>query len=268
MLSRLNRVVETVNSSLATYNMDVAARALYEFLWSEYCDWYIELAKPRLRGSDEEKRQVRSILYHVLEATLRLLHPIMPFITEEIWQALPHEGESIMLAPYPEVDSSMLDDEAEAQMNAVMDSTRTARDLKSSKNIPIRQSTVMAFQPYPGKELTEHEKTLIERLSGAVIELTDVPRDLESHIAGTVPNFGTFFMSVPKLSDDERKAELARIDNELKSIEKDLSRSQGKLANEGFVSKAPAAIIEKEKRIVAELSEKKQKLEDRKKSLA
>ncbi|MEN6356883.1 MAG: valine--tRNA ligase, partial [Armatimonadota bacterium] len=106
IISRLNRVIETVNSSLATYNMDVAARAIYEFLWSEYCDWYIELAKPRLRGSDEEKSQVQSVLYYVLEATLRLLHPIMPFITEEIWQALPHEGESIMFAPYPEVDVS------------------------------------------------------------------------------------------------------------------------------------------------------------------
>ncbi|MCE5321856.1 valine--tRNA ligase [bacterium] len=268
ILSRLNRVIETVNSSLVTYNMDVAARAIYEFLWSEYCDWYIELAKPRLRDSDDQKRQVQSVLYYVLESTLRLLHPIMPFITEQIWQALPHEGESIMLAPYPEADSSMFDGEAEAQMNAVMDGTRTARELKASKNIPIRQSTVMAFQPSSGRELTEHEKTLIESLSGAVIELTDVPCDLESHIAGTVPNFGTFFMSVPKLSDEECKAELARIDNELKSIEKDLSRSQGKLSNEGFVSKAPAAIIEKEKRIIAELSEKKQKLEDRKRSLS
>jgi valyl-tRNA synthetase len=268
ILSCLNHLIDTVNSSLATYNMDVAARALYEFLWSEYCDWYIELAKPRLRGSDEEKKQVQSVLYHVLDTTLKLMHPIMPFITEEIWQALPHAGESIMTASFPEADPNLFDEQSELEMQAVMDGTRTVRDLKASRNIPLRKQTNVAFQAFARKMLEQREVKLIEHLSGTTVSFTDAPLDLENHVAGTIPDLGTFFMPVPKLSEAEREAELCKIDSELKSIEKDLSRSQGKLANESFTSKAPPQIIEKEKRIVAELSEKKQKLEERRKSLS
>ncbi|MCE5314424.1 MAG: valine--tRNA ligase [Armatimonadota bacterium] len=269
ILTRLNRLIETVNSSLATYNMDVAARAIYEFLWSEYCDWYIELAKLRLRGSDEDKAQAQSVLYHVLETTLRLMHPIMPFITEEIWQALPHEGESIMLAPYPEADSSLFDDDAESRMNAVMDAVRAIRNLRAELGVgpgkPI-SLTVVARGDMRG---------LIEAGQGALAFLAKVEslrfvesiseEDKSKYISAHLPDLD-IFVEAAGLIDVEK--ELARIDSELKSIEKELVRSQGKLSNESFISKAPEAIIEKEKRIVAELTEKKQKLDERKKSLA
>ena len=267
ILSRLNRVIETVNSSFEIYNMDVASRSLYEFLWSEYCDWYIERAKPRLRGTDEEKAVVQSILYRVLETTLRLLHPIMPFITEEIWQALPHDGDSIVVASFPIADPSMFDDDAESKMGVLMEGARVQRELKASKNIPLRQTTTIFFQAYARQALSLQEKTFLEQSAGTNIEITDAPLDLESHVAGTVSLFGTFYMPAPKLSEAESEAERTRIEADLEAISKDLAHSEGKLANQQFVSKAPAEIIDKERRKVAELTERKGKLLDRKQAL-
>ncbi|MDH7602543.1 MAG: valine--tRNA ligase [Armatimonadota bacterium] len=260
ILSRLTGTIRTVNAALSSYDMDDAARALYEFIWSEFCDWYVEFAKPRLRGEAEQKRTVQTVLYHVLETTLRLLHPIMPFITEEIWQALPHEGESIMVAPFPAPDDSLVDESAERIMGLVMEGVRAQRDLKASAGIPLRKSIDIMYQPVLPDLRTYQVQTLLERGAGTALSYIDTPPpDSASCLVQTVPDVGVFYLRVPEV---DREKERARITAELESVKRDLARSQAKLANEQFLSRAPAHVVEKERRIAAELAEKAAKLEE------
>lgn len=269
ILSRLNRVIQAVNDGFGTYNMDDAARSLYEFIWSEYCDWYVELAKPRLQSDDKERAHVQAILWQVLDTTLRLLHPIMPFITEEIWQALPHDGESIMIAKFPEFDPSLIDEDAEVQMQRLIEGARIQRELKAQEQIPFRQRAAMLFVT-EGGGLSAYEKSFLEKTAGTSITVTsEAPEDIRNYRVGPSPLLGgTFYMEVPKMERAEIEAELKKIDAELESIDKDLARSRGKLANEQFVSRAPAEVVEKERRIVAELEEKKRRLEERRLALS
>lgn len=269
ILSRLNRVIDEVNKGFASYDMDDSARALYEFLWNEYCDWYIELAKPRLRGSEQERARVQAILAYVLETTMRLLHPIMPFITEEIWHALPHDGDSIMIAPFPKTDESLLDDEAEAGMNAVMDAVRAVRNLRAELNIsPAKQVdlTVVAEEGVRGRvERNAESLKFLAKVENLAFADTIADEDKGKYMSAHLPGLD-LYVAVAGLIDVDK--ELVRIDSELKSIDKDLSRSKGKLTNEQFMSKAPAEIVEKERRIVAELEEKNAKLEERRAALS
>ena len=266
ILSRLNRLVATVNSSLEGYNMDVAARSLYEFLWSEFCDWYIELAKPRLRS--EDKSDAQTVLATVLETTLRLLHPIMPFITEEIWQALPREGESIMVAPFPSVDAARIDDQAETEMTLVMDAIRSARNLRAELGVPpSKKISVVAVAADESRARIERNAESIKSLARlAELSFADsiAEDDKGKYVAAHLPGLD-LYAEIAGLVDVE--AELARIDAELLSLDKDLAPHEAKLSSEQFTSKAPAAIVEKERRIVAELSEKKQKLVERRQSM-
>ncbi len=268
ILSRLNRMIETVNTGFTNYDIDDAANGLYEFIWSEFCDWYIELAKPRLRAGGEAKAQVQAMLVHVLDTALRLLHPIMPFLTEEIWQALPHDGDSIMVSSFPEPNASLIDDAAEREMETVMDIVRSARNLRAELGAaPSKVVDVLVVATGDSKASVERNAESIKSLArignlthaDSVAE-SDKSKYLTSHLSGI-----DLYIEVAGLIDVEK--ELGRIDSELQSIAKDLARSEGKLSNEQFVSKAPAAIIEKERGIVAELSEKRAKLIDRKQAL-
>ncbi|MBI2842895.1 MAG: valine--tRNA ligase [Armatimonadetes bacterium] len=271
ILSRLNRVIRTVNNGFENYDMDDAARSLYEFLWSEFADWYVELAKPRLRT--EERAHVQYMLWRVLEASMRLLHPIMPFITEEIWQALPHEGESIMVAPFPEADESLIDEEAEREMEFRTETTRRVRELKTYTGVPLRQSKRIYLAPQPESIFEDYSRRLMQdksfmpATSGTHVEQVipgaKPPTDMEvvvTQTAGATP----VYMEAPAM---DREKELSKIDSELASIEKDFARSLGKLSNEQFISKAPAEVVEKERRIAAELEGKKREREERKKAL-
>lgn len=269
ILSRLNRTIEIVNKGFTNYDIDDAANTLYEFVWSEFCDWYIELAKPRLRAEGEVRAQVQAVLSYVLETALRLLHPIMPFITEEIWQALPHEGESIMMAAFPEADTALINESAEEDMSAVMDAVRAARNLRAELGAPpSKKVDVIAVASGEAKSRIERNMESIKSLArlGNLTFAESIPESekgnyLAAHLSGL-----DLYIEVAGLIDVEK--ELARINAELESIIKDLAPHVGKLSNEQFVSKAPAEIIDKERRIVAELTEKKQKLEERKQALA
>jgi len=265
ILSRLNRVIQAVNDGLASYDMDDAARSLYDFLWSEFADWYVELAKPRLRT--EERGQVQYILWHVLETSMRLLHPIMPFITEEIWQALPHVGESIMIAPYPEPARPLMDDRAEADMETVMDTVRSIRNLRAQvgaapgKPVNVAVTSGSAHLRQVIEENIDSIRTLA-RVGSLSVRSERPPEGkyVTAHLADV-----DVYLEVAGLLDVEK--ELARIANELASIERDLARSAAKLGNEDFLSRAPAEVIEKERRIKAELEEKKAKLMERRRAL-
>lgn len=267
ILSRLNRVVQTVNEGFATYNMDDAARALYEFIWSEYCDWYLELAKPRLRGGDNERARVQAVLWQVLDTTLRLLHPIMPFITEEIWQALPHVGESVMVAMFPEADSGMLDEAAEEEMRRLIEGARVQRELKAQEQIPLRQVASVLF--VGDADLSDYEKSFLEATAGTSISVVaSAPADVQNYRVSPAPLLGgTFYLEVPKMDKSEVDSELVKIAADIGALDRDLARSQAKLSNKQFVARAPAAVVEKERRIVSELEERKQKLEERRDAL-
>jgi len=268
ILSRLHRTIDLVNRSFANYDIDDAANALYEFLWSEFCDWYIELAKPRLRKGGETKALVQATLYEVLETTLRLLHPIMPFVTEEIWQALPHSGESIMLAPFPQADLSYVDEAAEGEMETVMEVVRSVRNMRAELGAaPGKAVDVLAVA-------SAEPKAIIERNSYSIVSLARIGdlRFVESirddergkYLAAHLPGLD-LFVEVAGMIDVDR--EVARIDAELDAISKELSRHEEKLSNQQFISRAPAEIVEKERKIVAELTSKRDRLIERKRAL-
>lgn len=268
ILSRLNRLIRTVNQGFGSYDMDDSAKGIYEFLWSEFADWYVELAKPRLRT--DEREHVQYMLWHVLETSMRLLHPIMPFITEEIWQALPHEGDSIMTASFPVADEPLIDDGAETQMATVMDAVRLIRNLRAEVGVTPGKKVdiVVVSSASETRELLATGAEGIKSLARVEnLQVASEPPEGDKGQRVVLHGIGIdVYMPMAGLIDIDK--EIEKIDCELASIEKELARVTGKLSNEQFVSKAPAEIIEKERRIKTELEDKKSKLEERKKALA
>jgi valyl-tRNA synthetase len=284
ILSRLQRTIQTVNDSLASYDMDDACSALYEFVWNEYCDWFVELSKPALQGEDgPEKDAARKTLYAVLETTLRLLHPIMPFVTEEIWHNLPHtnENESISIAPYPIADEILLDPKAEAGMAMVIGSITALRGLRAEFTpggpeneaaraaMIARRFTVIAV---PGGE-TE-TATLRGQLPalvslarlGEVTLAASAPPD-GKYVAAGVPGAAFYIPASELLEGIDPERESARLVAEIAKLDKELGAVSGRLNNPGFVQKAAPEAIEKARLDAAELTARRVKLEARRELL-
>ncbi|MCL5283979.1 MAG: valine--tRNA ligase [Armatimonadetes bacterium] len=280
ILSRLNKMLEEVNAKLSTYDMDAAARAIYQFIWDEYCDWYLEMAKPRLSNPGADADAARSILYEVLETTLRALHPMMPFLTEEIWQSLPGHGETIMLADYPKPDPERFDAEAESAMDYMMQVTQLVRNLRAEHRIPAaaRPNFTVSFissaaqdQLRPllgwvkylarlGEELPAGSATAPGRYLRSPISGGEITLNIGAEIDTKGATDATVIDESLVLVDEaERKRLLAA----LAKVESDLERSSNKLKNEKFLEKAPAEVVEKERRIVEELTEKRDRLASR-----
>jgi len=254
IVSKLQETEAEVARAIGNYRFDMASQALYEFIWNEYCDWYLELSKPVLwddNASDQAKRGTRRTLIRVLEAWLRLLHPLMPFITEEIWQTVgPLAGKSgptIMLQPYPVADDKGVDSAANADIEWLKGVIVGVRNIRGEMNIP------------PGKELTvllgngnERDKTRLEQNApflkklAKLADITWLPAGEEAPVAATAL-VGELEILVPMAGLMDKDAELARLAREIDKLEKDLSRIQGKLGNASFVDKAPAAVVAKER---------------------
>ena len=272
ILSRLAKTVKAVNASLDSYDMDQAARALYEFIWNEYCDWYVEMAKRRLRT--EEAPAVRSILTGVLEVILRLLHPVMPHITEEIWQALPPrarptEAPSIMVAPFPEFDERMVNEEAELEIELVRELVTRTRNLRADAGIQPGRKCTVKLQP-ASAEMAEMAARNIDSVkvlawleSFEILEGSDADQTkaLTAQVAA-----GELLLPLGDAGDIQR--ELDRLGKERTAAAKELERASGKLSNPGFVNKAPQDVIEKQKRLVEELSGRIAEIDERLKLLA
>lgn len=263
ILSRLQKTVQAVNKGFEGYDMDDAARALYDFLWNEYADWYIEIAKPRLQT--DEKPVVRYVLWHVLETSMRLLHPIMPSITEQIWQSIPHEGESIMVAPFPEMDVALSDEDAERRMEAVMEVTRAIRNLRAELGVAPGKQVESVIVPASAKLRATIESGAASIKSLAKVGKLDIASESPAteharFISAHLP-MADVYIPLAGLVDVDK--ETARIKGDLAGVEKELARSAGKLSNEQFMSRAPAHVIEKEQRIAQELTEKRAKLQER-----
>lgn len=269
ILSRLQDTIVAVDDGFGSYDMDDAARRLYSFVWGMFCDWYIELAKPRLRSSGAERRQVQAVLYHVLDATLRLMHPIMPFVTEEIWQALPGTGESIMVSHFPVNSPALKDMQAEIDMETVIFVVRTIRNLRAEHSVrPEKLVDVVVVCHESMRELIAPNADFIRQLAKVgTLTFADTMSNEEASRYARAREVGLdIYILVEGIVDREK--ELARIESELAAIDKELTSHSSKLANEGFLSRAPAEIVEKERRIVSELTEKKRSLEEQKAALS
>ncbi|KZE39986.1 valine--tRNA ligase [Bhargavaea cecembensis] len=248
ILTRLNETIETVTKLADKYEFGEVGRALYNFIWDDFCDWYIEMAKLPLYGEDEAaKKTTRSILAYVLDNTMRLLHPFMPFITEEIWQSLPHEGESIVAAKWPVADPALSDEQRAGVMKTLMDVIKAVRNIRAEVNTPMSKKVALAIRTHDDstQAALENNRAYLERFCNP--ETLEIGRDLAApdKSMSAVVTGAELFMPLEGLINIEE--ELARLEKELGKWQGELKRVEGKLSNERFVSKAPEAVVEEER---------------------
>jgi valyl-tRNA synthetase len=250
--SRLAAAVAEARSALRKYRFSDAASALYQFLWHEFCDWYLEMAKLSLYRAESPGRRARTqvALVDVLEKTLRLLHPFMPFITEEIWQRLPHKGESIMLAPYPRVTRKDRNPGAERQMTAVMDLVTAVRNIRGEMRIAPGAALAATLRPRPGAaELFTANGSLIDAL--ARVRLTVDPAATRPRSSAMAVIGGAeLYVDLAGLVD--LGAERQRIEKEIAKVTERVDFLKGKLAKPDFVERAPAEIVARERERLVE----------------
>ncbi len=251
--SRHARLIGTVTATLESYDFDKAARALHDFIWSEYCDWYLELAKVDLYKpalEPERRRAIQHSLWTVLEGTLRLLHPIMPHITEEIWQALPHQGASIVVAPWPDADAAAIDDAAEAQMATLMAVVRAVRSMRADLDLPAGAPIA------PTLQADGAARTLLESHNEYLLTLT---RSSKITVTGGGPQpsgtLGTVADGVGvalAMAEAERARARKRLEGELRAVRSAIERTSQKLGDTSFVARAPDEVVVEERRRDAE----------------
>lgn len=265
ILSKLNATTLSVTKFMDKYEVGLAASCLYEFIWNQFCDWYIELSKTALYSDDEEKRtDTASVLVYVLRETLKLVHPIIPFITEEIYDALPNrDAEDIMIAPYPEYSRSRNYRKDVVVTEIVMDVIRSIRNLRREMNVSQSRRTAIHIVPKEGMEkVAKKISGYIEKLAGGSSVSFDEPAGKN---ASLVTPLGKIFIPMGELIDFDRERE--RIKAEIAKTDEEIARAEGKLANAGFVAKAPAALIEKEHEKLARYREQRKGLEESLKNL-
>jgi valyl-tRNA synthetase len=269
ILSRMNRITTQVDDAVAAYNFAEASRLIYDFFWSDFADWYIELAKPRLYKADDkhERLVAQNLLVKIMDHTLRLLHPFMPFITEEIWQKLPGAGESIMIAPWPGLDASMLNDAAESEMALLQSVTSSIRSIKSVLGIALTKPVKVLLNTGDKVKLAalESNQSYIRELAWVedLILGSDIAKP--DHSAVDVEQGVEIFMPLEGIVDIEE--EKKRLNRELVKIQGDAEKSRRKLDNPQFTSKAAPAVVEKERAKLGEFDERITKLSKQLESL-
>ena len=273
ILSKLNSVIPQVTENMDRYELGVAAQKVYDFIWDDYCDWYIELTKTRLQGEDEDSKiRAQQVLCYVLTETLKLLHPFMPFITEEIWQALPHEGDYLMLQQWPEHHAGLDFPEEEKAMELIMDAIRGVRARRAEMNVPPSKKAKLTVSTLEQDVFTQGIPFL-KRLAYAsdvtVVGVADAGSDDAMTAQGMVTvttHAARIFMPLAELVDLEK--EKARIQKELDKNRKELDKLEAKLQNPGFVNKAPAQVVEAEQERAEKLRALIAKLEESAAALA
>lgn len=261
ILGKLNDAIRECTDNMEKYDLGLAAQKIYDFAWSEFCDWYIEMAKPRLYGEDEDvKAATISVLVYVLKNTLKLLHPFMPFITEEIYTNLPDADETIMLSAWPTVEFESGQQQAE-MMNGVMDMIRSIRNVRAEMNVPPSVKVKLTILTKYGDAISacaEYLKKLAYASEVQVItEKTQIPENSVSAVCAV----GEAFMPLAELIDIEK--EIQRLAKEAEKNEGEIKRAQGKLANKGFTDKAPAHVVEEERSKLNTYIEMRDKLKER-----
>jgi len=254
VLSKLNTLISEVTENLEHYELGVAVQKIYDFIWDTYCDWYIELTKARLYSEDADRKQTAiQVLVYVLDQTLRLLHPFMPFITEEIWQSLPHEGDALITAKWPEYSEALAFKTEEDHMESVMNAIRAIRARRTEMNVPPSKKAALYVVTSKPEIFTEGEG-FIQRLAyaDAVTMLENDPENLDGMVTITTAD-AKLYIPMGQLVDVQK--EIERITKELEAAKKFLGSLEAKLSNEKFVSRAPEAVVAAEREKAAKTAD-------------
>lgn len=261
ILHRLNETAKEITRLMDHYEFGETGRMLYDFIWDDLCDWYIEFSKLRLYGDDPAaKRTTQSVITYVLDRTLRLIHPFMPFISEEIWQHLPHEGETIILAAWPEYDARWEAPEAVREMELLMDLIRAVRNIRAEVNVPMSKKIELLVKPGDSEVFTvlKRNEEVIRRFANTSelemnLDLVHPDKTMTAIVTGM-----ELYFPLAGLIDITQ--EITRLEKELQLLNAEVERVDKKLANEGFVAKAPAKVIEGERAKQADYVEKRDKV--------
>ena len=258
IISSFNRVAKEITENLEKFELGIAAQKIYDFLWDVFCDWYIEIAKIRMNSDDAQTAQnAREVLVWVMTGTLKLLHPFMPFITEEIWQTLPHEGDALIVAQWPEYCQEHDFPEAELEMQRIMDVIRGVRNRRAEMNVPPSRKTNLYIATAEPNTF-ENGIAILNKLAYATQITIGQAFDIEGAVT-IVTNDAKVYIPMDELVD--KKAELARLNKELETAKKQFAQVNGKLNNQGFLSKAPAQVVEGVKKDFETLTERIQLIE-------
>ncbi|MBQ6399984.1 MAG: valine--tRNA ligase [Clostridia bacterium] len=264
ILSRLQETIRDISAHMEDGDFGLAATKIYDFAWSEFCDWYIELTKSRLLGEDgESKETARAVLLHVLTDLLKLLHPFMPFLTEQVYKYLPESEGFLMLQKWPEASEALRFAEDERKMQGVMEVIRAIRNLRSEMNVaPSKRTRLMLLAGDGWEETLRGGEGYFKKLAGAEqVELIADRNQITEKTVSAVTGAGELFIPLGDLVDFEK--EIARLTKERDNIRKEIERAQGKLNNPGFVSKAPAQLVAQEKEKLEASRQKAEALESR-----
>ncbi|GMK47210.1 valine--tRNA ligase [Paenibacillus glycanilyticus] len=261
ILHRLNETVREATRLIDSYEFGETGRILYNFIWDDLCDWYIEFAKLNLYGTDEQaNRATQSVLAYVLDRTQRLIHPFMPYISEEIWQHLPHEGESITVAAWPVYDEALEAPEAVKEMELLMDIIRAVRNVRAEVNVPMSKKVELMIKPSGEAEaaIVSRNEEFIRRFCGTSSFETGLGLVAPDKAMTAIVTGAELYLPLAGLIDISQ--EIARLEKELATLNSEVERVEKKLGNEGFVAKAPAKVIEEERAKMADYASKRDKV--------
>lgn len=263
ILSKLQNAAKGVNNALDGYELDMAAKTAYEFFRGEFCDWYVEATKTRVYGGDEQdKKTAQWVLRHILDNGLKLLHPFMPFITEELWQKVKLDGETIMLSDFPKYDEALLDKEAEEEFDYLKEVITAIRNIRGEVNVPPSKKIEVIFKTNNESERNVLEKNakILDKLSNVEKYTIDNEREIPKLTGFRLADNTEIFVPLAGLIDTEK--ETAKLKKDIEKTETELKRVLGKLSNEKFLSKAPQDVVDKENGIKEELENKLAKLRE------
>jgi valyl-tRNA synthetase len=254
ILSRFNRAARDTTAHLERYDLGEAARTVHYFIWGEYCDWYIEIAKPRLRGEGTGRLTAQYVLWRVLEGSLRLLHPFMPFITEGIWQHLPHRGDSIMVQKWPEPDPEAWDEDAEARMDTLMEIIRAIRNIRAEFGVVPSRKVDAVLHVDPEREVAlSQDLDLLAHLAGLeTVAVRPAGSEKPTKAAHAVVPGIEIYLPLAGMIDLDR--EIERLRREAADLEGEIAKVEQKLANPAFVQKAPEEVVAKQRARLDELA--------------
>ena len=266
VLTKLNTLIKEVTENMDAYELGVASAKVYDFIWDTYCDWYIELTKARLYGENEKsKLAAQKVLVYVLDQFLRLLHPFMPFITEEIWQAIPHEGKFLMLADWPKYDESLNFGTEAAHMESVMNAIRSIRNRRAEMNVPPSKKSTLYVVSDKGEIFRQGEGFICRLAYADKVIICETDPEGHENMVCVVTNDAKLYIPLEELIDFEK--ELARLEKEKANCLKQIAMFEGKLSNEAFVSRAPEKVVaeqreklEKNRALLAQLEESEKRL--------
>ncbi|MCE5764697.1 valine--tRNA ligase [Staphylococcus pseudintermedius] len=257
ILTRLNETIDTVTQLSDKYEFGEVGRVLYNFIWDEFCDWYIEMSKIPMNGDDEVQKNVtRSVLSYALDRIMRLLHPFMPFVTEHIWQNLPHEGESIVTSAWPTVDASLVFEESKDVMEQLVEIIKAVRQSRLEVNTPLSKEIPIKIQAKNEtiQQLLKTNQHYLERFCNPSTLEIETQIDIPDKAMTTVVAAGEVILPIEGLIDMDK--ELERLEKDLQKWQKELDRVNKKLSNENFVNKAPEHVINEEKEKQVKYQEK------------